>query len=158
MNSWSSGQPKNDAKTVFSTLHPLSMVIFATATVVAFVLLHDSRFNCHCYTLAWSNAYSEISLEVHCDLSRLLVWKITKRIHSSTPALLNRPTVYAELALLLFQLLPNHCFYSVLSLSLIPSCPPSHHCLIYTLLSHFHGYFPITICGTSPFRGINRCQ
>ena len=32
------------------TLHPLSPVIFATATVVAFVLLHNSRFNFHCYT------------------------------------------------------------------------------------------------------------
>ena len=34
----------------FCTLHPLSMVIFATATVLAFVLLRDSRFNFHCYT------------------------------------------------------------------------------------------------------------
>ena len=34
----------------FFTLHSLSMVIFATATVLAFVLLHDSRFNFHCYT------------------------------------------------------------------------------------------------------------
>ena len=34
----------------FSTLHPLSPVIFATATVVAFVLLRNSRFKFHCYT------------------------------------------------------------------------------------------------------------
>ena len=34
----------------FFTLHPLSTVIFATATVLAFVLLRDSRFNFHCYT------------------------------------------------------------------------------------------------------------
>ena len=34
----------------FSTLHPLSTVIFATATVLAFVLLRDSRFNFRCYT------------------------------------------------------------------------------------------------------------
>jgi len=34
----------------FPTLHPLSPVIFATATMVAFVLLHNSRFNWHCYT------------------------------------------------------------------------------------------------------------
>ena len=34
----------------FPTLHPLSTVIFATATVLAFVLLRDSRFNFHCYT------------------------------------------------------------------------------------------------------------
>ena len=49
-NSRSSGQPKNDAKTLFSTLHPLSPVIFATATVVAFVLLRNFRFNFHSYT------------------------------------------------------------------------------------------------------------
>ena len=42
---------KNEAKTLFfSTLHPLSTVIFATATVLAFVLLHNCRFNFHCYT------------------------------------------------------------------------------------------------------------
>ena len=42
---------KNEAKTLFfSTLHPLSTVIFATATVLAFVLLRDSRFDFHCYT------------------------------------------------------------------------------------------------------------
>ena len=34
----------------FPTLHPLSPVIFETATVVAFVLLHNSRFNFHYYT------------------------------------------------------------------------------------------------------------
>ena len=34
----------------FPTLHPLSTVIFATATVLAFVLLHNSRFNFHCHT------------------------------------------------------------------------------------------------------------
>ena len=32
------------------TLRPLSMVIFATATVLAFVLLHNSNFNFHRYT------------------------------------------------------------------------------------------------------------
>ena len=48
MNSRSSGQPKNDAKTLFP--HPLSTVIFATTTILAFVLLHSSRFNFHCYT------------------------------------------------------------------------------------------------------------
>ena len=34
----------------FSTLHPLSTVIFASATIFAFVLLCDSRFNFYCYT------------------------------------------------------------------------------------------------------------
>ena len=50
--------------TLFSTLHPPSPVIFATATVAAFVLLHNSRFNFHCYYTARSNAYSEIGPEV----------------------------------------------------------------------------------------------
>ena len=46
-----SAKKKNDAKTLFfPTLHPLSTVIFATATVLAFVLLRNSRFNFHCYT------------------------------------------------------------------------------------------------------------
>ena len=50
-----------------STLHPLSLVIFATATVVAFVLLHNSRCWTCCYSnlyTAWSNAHSEIGLEM----------------------------------------------------------------------------------------------
>ena len=34
----------------FSTLHPLYTIIFATATILAFVLLRDSRFNFHRYT------------------------------------------------------------------------------------------------------------
>ena len=37
-------------KCFLSTLHPLSPVIFATATVVAFVLLPNSRFSFHRYT------------------------------------------------------------------------------------------------------------
>ena len=36
-------------KHFFPTPHPLSPVIFATATVVTFVLLRNSRFNFHCY-------------------------------------------------------------------------------------------------------------
>ena len=49
-NSRSSGQPKNDERHFLPTLHPLSTVIFATATVLAFVLLRNSNFNFHCYT------------------------------------------------------------------------------------------------------------
>ena len=41
---------KTTQRHFFSTLHPLSTVIFATATVLAFVLLRDSRFRFHCYT------------------------------------------------------------------------------------------------------------
>ena len=41
---------KTTQKHIFSTLHHLSTIIFATATVLAFVLLRNSRFNFHCYT------------------------------------------------------------------------------------------------------------
>ena len=41
---------KNDTRHFFTPLHPLSLVVFATATVVAFVLLRSSWFNFHCYT------------------------------------------------------------------------------------------------------------
>ena len=64
MNSRSSGQPKINAKTIFSTLHPLSPVIFATAAVVAFVLLRNSMFNFHCYTQREAARNSEIGPEV----------------------------------------------------------------------------------------------
>jgi len=40
---------KMTQKHLFSSLHPLSPVIFATATVVAFVLLRNSRFNFQYY-------------------------------------------------------------------------------------------------------------
>ena len=43
---WSAKKRRKD----FPTLHPFSPVIFATATVVAFVLLRNCRFNFHCYT------------------------------------------------------------------------------------------------------------
>ena len=33
------------------TLHPLSTVLFATATVLAFVLLRNSSFSFHCYSV-----------------------------------------------------------------------------------------------------------
>ena len=45
---WSAKKRRED--TFFSTRHSLSMVFFATATVLPFVLLRDSRFNFHCYT------------------------------------------------------------------------------------------------------------
>ena len=91
-NSRSSGQPKNNTKTLFSTLHPLSLVIFATETVVAFVLLHSSRFNFHCYTQREATPTQKSARKWCCDLLRLLERKITKGIHSCKPASLNRPT------------------------------------------------------------------
>ena len=42
--------PKKTQRHFFSSLYLLSTVIFATATVLAFVLLRNSRFNFHCYT------------------------------------------------------------------------------------------------------------
>ena len=79
-NSRSSGQPKNDTKTpFFPTLHPLSTVIFATATILAFVLLRDSRFNFYCY------------IQRETTPTQKSARKITKSIHSSKPASLNRP-------------------------------------------------------------------
>ena len=41
---------KTTQRHFFSTLHPLSTVIFATAAVLAFVWFRNSRFNFHCYT------------------------------------------------------------------------------------------------------------
>ena len=41
---------KTTQRHLSSTLHPLSTVMFATATVVAFIPFRDSRFNFHCYT------------------------------------------------------------------------------------------------------------
>ena len=82
---------KNDAKILFSTLHPLSLVIFATTTVLAFVLLRNSRFNCHCYTQSEATPTQKSAWKWLCDLLRLLAWKFTKGIHSCKPASLNRP-------------------------------------------------------------------
>ena len=45
---WSAKKRRKD--TIFPTLHPLSTVIFATETVVAFVLLRNFRFSFNCYT------------------------------------------------------------------------------------------------------------
>ena len=75
----------------FPTLHPLSLVIFATATVVAFVLLHNSRFSFHCYTQCEVMPTQKLAQKWHCDLLQHLVWKITKGIHSCKPASLNHP-------------------------------------------------------------------
>ena len=74
-----------------STLHPLSVVIFATATwwhLYCFAILGSTSIVIHsmkqCILRNWPGSGS-------CDLSRLLVQKITKGIHSCKPASLNRP-------------------------------------------------------------------
>ena len=87
---------KTTQRHFFSTLHPLSTVIFATATVLAFVLLHDSRFSFHCY------AQREEPLATSCA-------KDYKALHSSKPASLNRPIPNSEpgIAELFCPPLPN---------------------------------------------------
>ena len=75
----------------FPTLHPIFPVIFASATVVAFVLLRNSRFNFHCYTQREATPTQKLAWKWRCDLSRLLVRKITKGIHSCKPASLICP-------------------------------------------------------------------
>ena len=62
---------KNDAKTLFfPTLHPLSLVISATAAVVAFVRLRNSRFNFHCYTFREATPTPKSAHEVTAATSR----------------------------------------------------------------------------------------
>ena len=78
----------------FSTLHPLSPVIFATATVVAFILLCNSWLDFHCYTQRETMPTQKSAQKWHCDLSRLLAQKITNSIHLCKPASLNRPIHY----------------------------------------------------------------
>ena len=56
----------------FSHLPPLSPVIFATATVVAFVLFRHARFNFHCYIQRGATPTRKSARKWHCDLSRLL--------------------------------------------------------------------------------------
>ena len=74
----------------FSILFSLSPVIFATATVMAFVLLRNSSFNFHCYTQREATPTQKSARKWRCDLSRLLARKITKGIYSFKPASLNR--------------------------------------------------------------------
>ena len=81
-------QPKNNAKTFFPTLHPLSPFIFATARV-KFVLLHNFSFNLHCYTQHEATPTQKSARMWRWVLSRLLAQKITKGIHSCKPASLN---------------------------------------------------------------------
>ena len=100
-NSRSSSQTENEAKTLFPTLHPLSPVIFATAAVAAFVLLRNSRFNFHCYRQREATPTQKSAQKWHCNLSRLLAWKVTKGIHSCKAASLKCPTDkhYANISL-----------------------------------------------------------
>ena len=75
----------------FSTLRPLSPVIFATATVVALVLLPNSWFNFRCCTQREATPTQKSAWKWCCDPSRLFARRITKGIHSRKPASLNCP-------------------------------------------------------------------
>ena len=87
---WSAKKRRKD--TFFPPSIPLSSLIFATATVLTFVLLRDSRFNFHCYAQRSATPTQKSARKWRCDLSRLLARKITKGIHSCKPASLNHPT------------------------------------------------------------------
>ena len=86
---------------LFPTLHPLSPVSFAIATVVAFVLLRNSRFNFRCYAQREATPTQESARKWRCDLSRLLVRKITRaftranQLHSSGTVWESRWTSWA---------------------------------------------------------------
>ena len=64
---------KTTQRHFFSTFHPLSPLIFAIAIVVAFVLLHNSRFSLHCYTQLEQREATPTQKSARkwrCDLSR----------------------------------------------------------------------------------------
>ena len=67
----------------FSTLHPLSPVLFATATVVALVLLHNSRFNFHCYTQREAMPTQKSARKWRCELSCAKNYKGHSLVHTS---------------------------------------------------------------------------
>ena len=75
----------------FFALHPHSPVIFAAATLVAFVLLGNSGLNFYCYTQREATPTQKSARKWRCDFSRLLARKITKGINSWKPASLNCP-------------------------------------------------------------------
>ena len=115
-DSRSSGRPKNNARHLFSTLRPLSTVIFATTTMVTFMLLRNSRFNFHCYTQRKATSTQKSARKRRCSLSRLLPRKITDGMHSCKPASLNRRTAPQ-------QKLHGHCYVQTPSSNLQVKTP-----------------------------------
>ena len=71
-------------------LTPLTFARHRLSPLVAFVKHRNSRFNFRCYTQREATPTQKSARKWHCDLSRLLAWKITKDIHSCKPASLNR--------------------------------------------------------------------
>ena len=99
-------------QTLFSTLHPLSLVIFATVVAFfwAFVLLHNSSFNFHRCTRHEATPTQKLARKWRCNLSQLLARKITKGIHSCKPASLNRPIAELSITSLILVLNCYSCF------------------------------------------------
>ena len=109
--------PKMTRRHFLSTLHPLFPVIFAIATVVAFVVLlivlfGSSRFNFHCYTQREATPTQKSARKWHCDLSQLLAQKITKGIHLCKPTSLNYPIVKLRVGVYIYiYIYWNHIAY-----------------------------------------------
>ena len=61
---------KTTERHLFPTLHPISPVISATATVVAFVRLRNSRFSFNCYTQREATPTPKSAHEVTAATSR----------------------------------------------------------------------------------------
>ena len=84
---------KKQRKDFFSpTLHPLSTVIFATATVLAFVLLCSSRFSFHCYTQREATPTQKLAQKCAATSRDFLHERLQSAFTlDSKPASLNRP-------------------------------------------------------------------
>ena len=106
---------RNGAKTLFS--HPPSPFDgnFCNCNSIGICTALQFKVQLPLLNTAWSNAYSKIGLEVRCDVLLLLAWKITKRIHSSKPASLNRPILFSAL----------HDYYCFILLTCLQEAQPT---------------------------------
>ena len=84
---------KTRCKDFFHLPFPFHSIFFANATVLAFVLLCNSRFNIHCDIQREAMPTQKSAQKWRYNLSRLLAWKITKSIHLCKPASLNCPVL-----------------------------------------------------------------
>ena len=94
-HSRSSGQPKNDAKTLFSILHHLSAVILANAIVRVCIASYKTQLLKGLYCLKQRLLRNRLR-SGSCDLSRLLARKITKGVHSCKPASPSNPIIISS--------------------------------------------------------------
>ena len=87
---WSAPKRRKDTP---KTLHPLSTVIFATATVLAFVLLRNSNFSFHCYTQREATPIQKSARKCAATSRDFFHERLQSAFDSSKPASLNRPVV-----------------------------------------------------------------